>query len=143
MRPKYKCYDKKLKELSHQFIKHICAEDGTELQMIAFAFHDGPRSEIITLADALDLNDRYIVVMFTGKSDKNGVELYSGDRVKSFDKWVFQICFGKFQSHMSGELHVGFFLKTLDDRTYPLSEARDYEKIGNIHSDPLEEKDDH
>ena len=98
---------------------------------------------VIIVNGALFVPTNYEMVLGTGLSDKNGVELYSGDRVKSFDKWVFQICFGKFQSHMSGELHVGFFLKTLDDRTYPLSEARDYEKIGNIHSDPLEEKDDH
>lgn len=126
MIPKFRVWDKKEKKM-HK----VC-----RLGLNGFS-HDFWSPNPVACDSRMDDKDRYVFQQFTGLSDKNGVELYSGDKVKSGDD-IFVI-FWK-------DSHARFAIKRITgirngEMTWHIL-LFDGEKIGDIHSDPLEEKDE-
>jgi len=71
-----------------------------------------------------------------GLHDRNGNEIWEGDIVATFYKYTYEVRFGNFQSIVSGELSVGFYL-FINGVCRPMSTIeREYEVIGNVYENP-------
>ena len=93
--------------------------------------------------DSAELED---VVMSTGKSDKNDVELYSGDIAESSaNNNTYILKYGDYKCELADDeqtTHCGFYWEDKGGFTEGLSKEDSIwmTKIGTIHDKPLEEK---
>jgi len=74
-------------------------------------------------------NPRFIVEQYTGLKDKNGVEVYEGDKIKNHDDGRIGVIV-----YCSHRLSYGF--KSDSGITYEFRTEGDLEIIGTIHDNP-------
>ncbi len=77
--PKFRIWDKEMECFRNGYELYIEFETG---KIWNLSMRDNRRGDVIIEATA---QDKFIVQQFTGRSDKNGVELYAGDICKNGD----------------------------------------------------------
>lgn len=98
----------------------LLTNDGEVLSMI---YEEGENYRNVSLD--------YEIAQFTGLTDKNGKEIYSGDIVKNgvSGSWIVEMCVGGFELFCVFGPHKG--------RTFDFSALNRYaEVVGNIYENP-------
>lgn len=85
--------------------------------------------ERLTLKDCLPISGRLIIEQYTGLKDRHGKEIYEGDIVRFYDRFVSKVEWKNARFCKDLNNGDGYTLLSEDDSGY-------YEVIGNIHENP-------
>ena len=114
MELKFRAWDKRFDHMIYQLPDGYRLAFNGSIQVISYANQSTVRE-----------SDEFIVMQFTGLTDKNGKDIYVGDRVKVWN------------GNKSFIGHDGFqFTVGKQQRRMDANEARDMEVIGNIYENP-------
>ena len=123
---KFRAWDKRRKIMLFPFTLWDLHDDGQELE-------HGSGSIFVNRKYNLFEKDDFIFMQFTGLEDKNGLDIYVGDVIKSYKKNYY----GKFDvdDYVIDNIHYFFELKGLRENEYG-EDYGDVKIIGNIYSNP-------
>jgi len=98
---------------------------------------DYPRSNKSLFMWAEDKNQEMDIMQYTGLKDKNGVEIYESDLVKT-EKGIFQLTIDCFGPELSGYDNGDYYYGDVSE----YHNWNEFEVIGNIYENPdlLEEE---
>lgn len=120
---KFKIYDKELKETHIEELQDLCEDD---------YWYDGETDIWSMLYDGTHKQERFVISLYTGLKDKNGVEIYEGDIVGDKNiKWRV-----KWNVHRMGFSLYPITEQIYDEMPINVEEKLGFEILGNIYENP-------